>query len=743
MTLSIPDGINARPDEHEADTLGAALAYAEAGWYVLPVRTDTKHPGSVVGAGWPSMSSRDPKAIAAWFAGADYGIALHCGRSGAVVLDVDDYDNIPDEVLTVIETTGCPYQSTRTDQPGRGHYLLANETGRRIGNGLGKLAGSKKWGEVRGANGVIIVAPSVHPDGGRYHWERTGAVPPIPDYLAEALPNSTNPENTATDAEIEKFLATHTETTKPEALVGLVKALSAKLAGGHSCHMSTLGVLTDAMAEAAAGYYDARTATRTLYPLYRDTVTTGTSTGRILTKPEAKAAFTGIIAWAIGQADAGAAKARERVGGKYGDNVTDVAPEEILAPAPVTAPLESLEGHFWEARESLKLIYDASLSQMCAPWAVLACCVARTLALVPPEVTLPDVIGGRGSLNWFAAIVAKSGGGKGAANAVATILVPGDIHTRGAGSGEGMVEAYNRRDDEQDHVTAILFSVDEVDSLASMQARSGQTTMTVIRSGFSAETLGYSYRGRTKEKVDAHTYRMTMIVSVQPERASGLFSDSGGGTPQRFMWFPGRDKRIKAAREPWPLDSQGRQRTLPPIDAARLPYNGISIPPEAELLICQVREQSMNGDDNALDGHAVFCREKFAYALALMDGRTAIDSDDWKLSGIAAQVSDWCRLRAQGAMDKAQTALAAERGRLRGVEHYESEIARAVLADDDVKRILRWAIGKLTEAEGRRLKKRELSRSVSGRDRTKLTEAMLRGVEAGLLIADEAEWVLV
>lgn len=52
------------------------------------------------------MSSRDPKTIAGWFAGTDYGIALHCGRSGAVVLDVDNYQNIPDEVLAAIETTG-------------------------------------------------------------------------------------------------------------------------------------------------------------------------------------------------------------------------------------------------------------------------------------------------------------------------------------------------------------------------------------------------------------------------------------------------------------------------------------------------------------------------------------------------------------------------------------------------------------------------------------------------------------
>jgi len=29
---------------------------------------------------WQDKSSRDPKTIAAWFAGTDYDIAIHCGR---------------------------------------------------------------------------------------------------------------------------------------------------------------------------------------------------------------------------------------------------------------------------------------------------------------------------------------------------------------------------------------------------------------------------------------------------------------------------------------------------------------------------------------------------------------------------------------------------------------------------------------------------------------------------------------
>lgn len=733
MTLSIPELGD------DDDTITAALAYAAHGWYILPTKARTKDPGSVVGRSWPAKSSRDVKQISAWFAGTDHGIALHAGRSGAVIIDVDEPANTPDEVLLVMESD-TPYQSTRPSQPGRGHYLLVNDTGRRIGNGLGKLATKHKWGEIRGANGVIVAAPTPHPEGGEYRWMRTGPLPVIPDFLAEMLPDSTTPEDTATDAELTHFFNSHTETTKPEALTGLLNALTRKLADGHSCHMSTLGVLTDAMQEAAAGYYDARTATRTLYPPYLATVTTGTSTGRVLTKREARQSYTGIVAWAVGQAEPNINKARDRVTNKYKESVTEIDPSEIAPPPPSTA-LETLEHDFWTARPSLKLIYDAAISQMCAPWAVLACCTARTLTLIPPSVTLPPIIGGPGSLNWYAAIVAKSGGGKGAANAVASRLVPQEILIRGAGSGEGMLEAYERRKEPQDHVLAILFSVDEVDSLTSLKARSGQTTMSVLRSGFSGETLGYSYRGRSAEKVDAHSYRMTMIISVQPERAEGLFSDAGGGTPQRFMWFPGRDRRIRAKAPQWPTNEAGIAETLPAIDFKKLTHGHLRVPVAAEQLIRQAREDSMRGNDEALDGHALFCREKFAYSLALFDGRTAINCEDWRLSGIAADVSDWCRQRARRTLDQSRQAEAAERGRWRGIEHYESEISKAIIWREELRRILTWAVKKLQTADGR-LPKRELTLAASSRDRAKLTEAMLRGVESGLIKADGADWVL-
>ena len=729
--LSIPD-IAAATEQSGA--LGAALAYAEAGWYILPVRPGTKDPGSIVGKGWPAKSSRDPKQITAWYVGTDYGIALHAGRSGAVIIDVDDPDTVPDEVLLVMHSGG-PYQSTRADQSGRGHYLLLNDTGRRIGNSLGKLATDKKWGEIRGANGVIIAEPTEHPDGGQYRWQRTGPVPALPDYLEEALPESATPEDTATDAQVKAFLDANNSGTLTEAVTGLANTLTAKLARGASCHMSTLGVVTDAMAEAAAGLYPAREALTALWPVYRKTVTTGTSTGRVLTAKEAKDSFAGIIAWAVGQAPAKAAAAVERVRDRMPP--PEIGVLELEETEPPT--LESLEDFFWDRRENLNLIFTAALAQMASPWAVLACCAARLLALTPPTVRLPAIIGGEGSLNWFAAIVAKSGGGKGAAMAVADQLVASDdVYIRGAGSGEGMIEAYRRASEGQE-VQSILFSIDEVDSLASLKDRSGQTTMSVIRSGFSGETLGYTYRGRAKEAVPKHTYRMTMLVSVQPDRAAALFDDAGGGTPQRFQWFIGRDKRITANPPEWPT-RKGKPRRFPLLSAYDFARAAgiVDVPDEVRDTVRQARAASMSGDDLALDGHALYCREKFAFALALIDGRTAISDEDWKLSGIAAAVSDWTRKETQRKLLIAQDESARARGRLLGISRSASDLSGRQERGEADERVLRGIVAKLEKSDGKQLTQSALYRTTTSRDRHLVDGAITHGLLMGVLIKSES-----
>jgi hypothetical protein len=306
--------------DDDTDMLTAALDYAGAGWYVLPARSGSKHPGSVVGNGWQAKSSRDPKRIAAWFAGTDHGIALHCGRSGAVVFDVDDPDKVP-EVLRA-HLVSAPSQSTHPEQPGRAHYIFAQPPGRIIGNGTGRLGGA--WGEVRGLNGVIMVAPSQHADGGCYHWERTGPVPRLPDDLAELLDDASPADDAVPAAAVAAFIAEHAEGSRPDLINGWKKALAGKIERGESCHMSTVSVVTGALKEARAGYLAAADALAALNPIFTNAVALGGSTGKIRTGAAAESEWTGIVAWAVAQAlGADLDEVRARTHEKMPDAVTE------------------------------------------------------------------------------------------------------------------------------------------------------------------------------------------------------------------------------------------------------------------------------------------------------------------------------------------------------------------------------------------------------------------------------------
>jgi hypothetical protein len=241
--LSVPD------IDPDADNLTAALAYAEGGWYVLPVRRGTKNPGSILGQHWQRQSSRDPHVITAWLAGTDHDIALHCGRSGAVVFDVDRPANLPDMLRSAI--TQAPYQSTRPDEPGRGHYVFAMPLSRALGNGTGRLGGA--WGEVRGLNGVVIVANSYHSDGGEYRWDRTGTVAPVADDIADMLDDATPASDAASDVTVTAFIEQHTAASRPELINGWKSALSKRIDAGESRHDSAVKVTVGAMKEACAG----------------------------------------------------------------------------------------------------------------------------------------------------------------------------------------------------------------------------------------------------------------------------------------------------------------------------------------------------------------------------------------------------------------------------------------------------------------------------------------------------------
>lgn len=409
-------------------------------------------------------------------------------------------------------------------------------------------------------------------------------------------------------------------------------------------------------------------------------------------------------------------------------------------PPPVTLAYDDMEDGFWTSRKSLEDIYISALSRMCAPWSVLACCAARALAQVRPHIVLPDIIGGAGSLNWFGAITATSGGGKGAAAATARLLVKDAVQQRNTGSGEGMISAYvrPRTDDGPTGLhESLMFMVDEIDSLTAQTKRNGATTMSVLRSAFSGETLGFSYVNKNTPTIEAHTYRMTMVISVQPARAADLIADYHGGTPQRFMWFPGIDKRVTAELAGGFVSAL----TLPKPGAWQYPMT-IQIPTSARELILRERVKTMQGNTAALDGHALFMREKFAFALAVLDGRTAVSEEDWELSGIAAKVSDTTRDWVVALAEEAKVDEATERGVLHGVSSVAADEEKSYRTDAKRVRMTGLILKHLKAADQQGLSTRELTNKIAARDRVWIGPILdqLRNDDA--VRQDEKRWYI-
>lgn len=302
-----PTGVRV-PDVTGMSVLDAALAYAEAGLYVGPLKHRTKHPGSVLGGDWPVRTSRDPDVIRRWFRpDTKRGVFLHCGRSGLLVFDVDTPENLHEFIDLAVFNEAPPWQNTRPAHPDRRHYLFAMPPGRTLGNSTGTLG--KGWGEVRGKNGVIVVAPSEHeePDG-RYTWGHVGPVPVLPAYLADELPDAMPTASAVTDAEVEAFIAEHDSgdrSSRPGEHHW--QMWHSKVEQGESRHASMTGHLAGALKEAAAGLYPARPAVEGLEKAWlsrilEDGDSPNQSAGR--TPEEAAEEWNGLLKWAVAQAKA-------------------------------------------------------------------------------------------------------------------------------------------------------------------------------------------------------------------------------------------------------------------------------------------------------------------------------------------------------------------------------------------------------------------------------------------------------
>ena len=283
----------------------AALMYAEAGMYVLPVAPGMKHPGSIVGGDWPTKSSRDPAQIRAWFEtanGEKRGIAIDCGRSGLVVLDVDSPQHYHGPVSPV-------QQQTRADQPERRHMVFAQPAGRRIGCAGGELG--KDWGEVRGHGGVIMAWPSVHSEaGGQYTWASGKGldVPALPAETARKIPDKSDRPAVSLDADaaldyLEKELSKGPG-SDAKGIEQLVKWYTDDVASGSGRHEAIRAQLLKAMRWASLGKVNGENAAEALMDAFVNDVTSPAPGKRTVSPEFATSEGLRILVWALAEVQA-------------------------------------------------------------------------------------------------------------------------------------------------------------------------------------------------------------------------------------------------------------------------------------------------------------------------------------------------------------------------------------------------------------------------------------------------------
>lgn len=350
---------------------------------------------------------------------------------------------------------------------------------------------------------------------------------------------------------------------------------------------------------------------------------------------------------------------------------------------------------FWQQTPYLREICQASREHSVAPACVLGDVLARTAAMLPPQVVTPAYVGSKkGSLNFFTAVVGGSGDGKGTAAGVAADLVPDLFGAREEkpSSGESLASLYTQWASEENpqdpkkpimyHACAnprALLNIPEVSWFAAVSDRKGSTMGGELASAFVAEPLGGVTKDHAKTlTTPAHGYRMGAIIGVQYANADALFNMSGTGVPQRFLWVDTVDHDMPRTPPPETAITPLVDRdTVPDVPAklqalyragsmgamiggeAAWEWVEMKYPPEVRELTNAIRyernEKKKRGEDDGdnLEGHLNFVRIKVAGLLPWLDrdreDHTQVTSEDWRIAGqiieYSCHVRDKCRER--------------------------------------------------------------------------------------------------
>lgn len=371
-----------------------------------------------------------------------------------------------------------------------------------------------------------------------------------------------------------------------------------------------------------------------------------------------------------------------------------------------------LEG-FWELTPTLRHIRDFAHARLVGPWAVLGVVLARVVATIPPTVQLPPWVGDNASLNLFVNLVGLSGDGKGAPEKAAKAAVRlGPIYSTGIGSGQGINHLFAHYDGKARTTVmdrwSVYFSVPEVDTIASETGRTGSNLLPQLRKAWDGSDLTFAYVDRAKAvQVLEHSYRLTMVVGVQPGRAGALLHDVDGGTPQRYLWMPADAlgqpmEDVKAPEqldltpitEGWP--GVGLEGPLIAHAGGEPPVHVLAFPDAARDLIRtnRKRKNRRESTDPALDGHLGLCRMKAAAALAFLHGHRCVTPEFWDVSAVLMEMSQATRASVEAGLAEKERKANRARGKAEGER---SVVADEVKEEAAIRRVAKGIVRWLTK----------------------------------------------
>jgi hypothetical protein len=413
----------------------------------------------------------------------------------------------------------------------------------------------------------------------------------------------------------------------------------------------------------------------------------------------------------------------------------------------------------WSTSPLLNTICASAEALRASPEATLGVTIARVLSAVSTAVKLPALVGGKGSLNYGAVLVGRSGAGKGVAISASrhAVQVIGEADWIPIGSGEGLSHIYGYRPRptraepnpgiERIRQAAIVITP-EIDSVFAQQSRRGSTLGPQLRMALSGEQLGAQYVDPQKRIIiDEHSYRLAFVAGAQPDHTAGLLTgpEASGGTPQRIMWFPAWDLQAPEGRRPKP----------PP--SSQLDIAGIPIPPMRDgVQVCDTARDDVDRtaqqrlrtghrtdhdpddpDSDPLDSHRGILKLRVALAIALLTRRRLeITDQDWGLAELVMQISGrtrrYCLDVIRNEADKANEAKArAEAQRDAIVEQGRDERYRSQT---------RTVIMKMLTKTGTPQTRTALSRGLKGTTRPLLDVVIDELIEQGLVVPEVDEY---